>query len=408
MTTCSSTKRLSNSHAARVGLTQRRKGAKRVSHSYFAPLRLCVIFLFIGSNAVGEWPFARGGAESTGATEVSLSDEPKLLWTYKSEGSSFEATPVIAAGVAYLGDADGTMHAVRLADGSRVWTTKIEETFLLSPGAIGGTAVYVPDADGRVHCLSITDGVEQWTFDAGSEVYGGPLIFSKKTLDDVVLIPTEAGKLYAIDAESGESRWTFEIEAPLRCTPTVVAGHALLGGCDGKLHAVDIATGEATGSCEIGDPTGNTAAVMNGVAYFGTEGGTFYAIDAGDPAKPTVKWKQRDPKRGQGIRTSAAVTKTAVVYANQAKTLYALDPASGDELWTQRTRSGIEASPLILAGGRVLVLTSRGRVRLLDLKDGDEVWSYEAGGEFLASPAAAGGRVLIANTDGDLLCFGKE
>lgn len=363
----------------------------------------------MASHASADWPFARGGADSSGATEVSLPDEPKLLWTYKADdGSGFEATPVIAGGVAYLGDADGTVHAVRLADGSRVWTTKLEDTFLLSPGAIRSDALWVPDADGVVHCLATQDGSERWAFDAGSEVYGGPLVYAKRTRDDLLLVPTEAGKLFALDVKSGAERWAFEIEAPLRCTPTIVNGHALLAGCDGKLHAIEASTGKSVGSCDLSDPTGNTAAVVDGVAYFGTEGGTFYAIDASDPKKPTVKWTQRDAKRGQGVRTAASATAKAIVYANQAKTVYALAPGSGEVLWTARTRSRVEASPLALAGGRALVLTSRGRVRLLDLASGEEVWSYEAGGGFLASPAASNGRVLVANTDGSLLCFGKE
>lgn len=368
-------------------------------------LRLCAILLVV-SNAKADWPFARGNTDSTGATKITLPDEPALLWTYEPEGAAFEATPVVAGGVVYLGDADGTMHAVRLKDGSQVWTTAFDETFLLSPAAVWGQSVFVPDADGTIHVLAVPDGAERWTFDAGAEVYGGSTVFTEKTREGILLVPTEAGKLFALDAKTGAERWAFEIEAPLRCSPTVVNGHALLAGCDGKLHTIDVLTGAETGTCEIGGPTGNTAAVSDGVAYFGMEGGEFYAIEVADPAKPTIKWTRRDPKRGQGIRTAAAVTGEAVFYANQAKTISALDLETGEPLWQKRTRSGVEASPLALGNGRVLALTRRGRVLLLDAKTGDEAWSYDAGGEFIASPAASDGRVLIANTDGTLRCFG--
>lgn len=388
------------------GFAQRRRDAERGwLNIVSASLRLCAILLVAGS-AKADWPFARGNAEATGATEITLPDEPQLLWTYEAEGSAFEATPVIAKGVIYLGDADGTMHAVRLSDGSGVWETTFDETFLLSPAAVRGSSVYVPDADGTIHTLAIDDGSELWTFDAGAEVYGGPAVLVRKTRDDLLLVPTEAGNLFALDAESGEERWVFEIDAPLRCSPTMVSGHVLLAGCDGKLHTVDVRTGAETGSCDIGGPTGNTAAVREGIAYFGMEGGEFYAVDVSDPAKPAIKWTRRDPKRGQGICTAASVTDAAVVYANQAKTVFALDPATGEPRWQKRTRSGVEASPLALGNNRVLVLTRRGRVLLLATDSGEEVWSYDAGGEFIASPAASDGRVLVANTDGTLRCFG--
>ena len=34
--------------------------------------------------------------------------------------------------------------------------------------------------------------------------------------------------------------------------------------------------------------------------------------------------------------------------------------------------------------------------------------SIEAGGKFVASPAVAGERLVIGNTDGTLYCFGKK
>lgn len=357
--------------------------------------------LLIATEAIADWPFVRGGSDSTGATEVALPDEPKLLWTYDAEGSSLETTPVVLDGVAYFGDADGAAHAVKLSDGSRVWRRESEDTFYLSTGAVAGDAFFLPDADGLVRCFARADGAQRWTFAAGAEVFGGPIVHG-----GLVLVPTEGGVLYALDAATGEPRWSFVIEAPLRCAPTVVNGHALLAGCDGKLHTLDVSTGKKTGDCDIGGPTGNTAAVAAGVAYFGAEEGTFMAIDASDPSQPIVKWTYDDPKAGQGVRTVAALTAQAIVYANQAKTVYALKPQDGEPLWHSRTRSRVEASPLALAGRRVLIATTRGRLLLLDAATGDTVWSENLGGGFVAAPAASDGVVLIGSTDGLLYCFG--
>ena len=372
-----------------------------------ASLRLCALALIPVGQANADWPFERGDQSSLGAVDFALPDEPALLWTYDSGGSALEATPVVADGVAYLGDADGTVHAVRVADGSSVWKRRFEQQLFLTAGGVADGALFVADVDGVVHCLVTEDGAERWTFDVESETYGGPIVFHGAEAK-LVLLPTESGQLIALDAASGEERWRFEIDAPLRCAATVVNGHALLAGCDGNLHTIDLATGEETGSVGIGGPTGNTAAVRDGVAYFGTEQGEFYAVDVSDPANPSVVWTRRDAKKGQGIRTAAALAADTVVYANQAKSLFALAAADGAPLWEARTRSRVEASPLALTGSRTLVATSRGRLLLLDTSSGDKVWSYDAGGSFVASPIGSDGRVLVANTDGTLTCFGER
>ena len=43
-----------------------------------------------------------------------------------------------------------------------------------------------------------------------------------------------------------------------------------------------------------------------------------------------------------------------------------------------------------------------------ELKTGKQVWQYEAGGRFSASPAVAQGKMIIGNDAGDLYCFGDK
>ncbi|MEM9186528.1 MAG: PQQ-binding-like beta-propeller repeat protein [Planctomycetota bacterium] len=352
-----------------------------------------------------DWPVGRGDAASTGVAKSPLPDTPVLLWKYAVAGSAFEATPVVSGGIVYLGDADGTLHAVRLADGKPAWTRAFEETSFASAGAVRGDRLFLGDAFGDVRCVATSDGAEVWRFRTDSEVYAGPT-FYKGTL----LVTTEAGRLFALDTATGAERWRFQIEAPLRCSPTVVGGHTLLAGCDEKLHAIDLLTGREAGAVGIGGPTGSTAAVAGGRAYFGSESGLFFAVDATAATGMRVEWKYQDPRRAQGIRTAAAIGEKLLVYGSNGKALYALNRASGEPAWVKPVRSRVESSPVIAPGtngaGRVVAATTRGRLLLLNLADGEEVWRYDAGGRFVGSPAVADGRLLIGNTDGTLYCFG--
>ncbi len=365
-------------------------------------LCLLTLALPVSLATADDWPVARGDLSGTGVANWEISDAPEVLWTYKVAETTFEVTPVVAGGVVYLGDADGGFHAVRLKEGEPVWSVKFADSGFVSAAAVRGDRVVVGDYNGVVRCLSSKDGAELWKFDAETEVYAGPTFHGGN-----VLVTTEGGVLFAVNLESGQEQWRFTTEAPLRCSPTIVEGRILLAGCDARLHAIDAATGKQVDSVEIGAATGNTAASRDGRAFFGNESGAFLAVDAKGEMK--IAWTFNDPRRGQGIRTAAAVTPTTVVFANQSKVVYALNPADGQELWPApaRTRSRVEASPVI-AGQRAIIATSRGRLLLLNLTDGKEAWHYEAGGSFLAPPAVVDGKLLIANDDGTLYCFGEK
>ncbi len=62
----------------------------------------------------------------------------------------------------------------------------------------------------------------------------------------------------------------------------------------------------------------------------------------------------------------------------------------------------------MIVGARVFIASGDGRLYALDVKTGEKLWEYEAGGGFTASPAVAQGRLVIGNDDGELYCFGEK
>jgi eukaryotic-like serine/threonine-protein kinase len=49
-----------------------------------------------------------------------------------------------------------------------------------------------------------------------------------------------------------------------------------------------------------------------------------------------------------------------------------------------------------------------GRLYMVDLGDGSEIWRYEIGESLTASPAVAGGRIVIGSEDGKVYAFGAK
>lgn len=352
-----------------------------------------------------DWPFVRGNLFGSGVAQSSLPDNPELLWKYSAgKDAGFDATPVVANGVVYIGDNAGTFHALKLADGSEAWKKTFADSGFGAGTAVEAGRIYVGDMNGVIYFLAAKDGKEIWNQKLEGEVYAGPSLNG-----DDVLFTCEAGTLSCRNKQDGIERWKFHIEAPLRCTPTISNGRAALAGCDSRLYLVDVKNGKQTDSVTIDAPTGSTPAMQNGRVFFGTEGGTFYAIDitATHEKQPAVAWSYRDPQRSQPIRAAAAVNDQLVVYGGQCKIIYGRDPKTGEEKWKRATRARIESSPVI-AGNRVVAATAAGKIYLLDAASGEVKWEHDAGGSFTASPAVVEGKVLLANTDGTLYCFGTK
>ena len=65
-----------------------------------------------------------------------------------------------------------------------------------------------------------------------------------------------------------------------------------------------------------------------------------------------------------------------------------------------------QPSALLIAGGRVYVGSSDGKLYVLDGATGEKQWEFDAGDAITASPAIAGGRLVVGAQDGRIYCFG--
>ena len=258
-------------------LTSRKARVRRIT--FDCGCYACLLMVVaVSASGAEDWPLARGNALGTAVARTVLPAEPELLWKYVAKESGWEATPVVSRGVVYVGDADGTFHAVRLTNGTPLWKKTFDDTGFAAGAAVRGDRLFVGDIYGDVRCLATTSGDVLWTFKTESEVFAAPNLH-----EDAVLVTTESGQLFSLDAETGEERWRFTIEAPLRCSPTIIDGHTMLAGCDEQLHAINLSNGQEVGTVSIAGPTGSTPAIANRRSYFGTESGVFQAVDAADP-----------------------------------------------------------------------------------------------------------------------------
>jgi outer membrane protein assembly factor BamB len=362
------------------------------------------------------WPVFRGCLAGTGRSAAELPLPLPERWQRSLGKTAVDATPVIAAGTIYVGDLDGTFHALALADGATRWTAKSENGFPSAAAVSTDPAVpivVVGDGAGIVRGFDRDTGRVVWTHEAGGEISGGPTIVAAAD-GPRVLVGSQDATLVCLKLADGQTVWKHTIGDQIRCSPTVALGRVLLAGCDGKLHAIDVTTGMQSGEVPIDGPTGTTPAAAGGRALFGSEGGVFWAIDV---AAGQVAWRVDPTGSPQAYRSSAAVAGDLAVVGTRGRAVEAFAIADGSRRWRQPMRGRVDAAPVVVrvAGGdaptaagatAIIAADSAGRIVALAPDTGAILWQFDAGVAFTASPAVAAGRLVLADGEGTVWCFG--
>ena len=365
-----------------------------------------------GQAPTDAWPLVRGSADGGGRSTMPLALPLVEHWHRSFEKAAFGAVPVIAGGTIYLGDLDGTFHALDLETGETRWSFKAEAAGFPSAAAVSLDPVLplvvVGDDTGVVRSFERTTGRIAWEYETDGEISGGPTILPAAAgRPACVLVGSQDASLACLGLADGTVIWKHSIADQIRCAPTVVGGRVLIAGCDGKLHMIDATSGEETAAVPIDGPTGTTPAAAAGRVYFGTEGGTFFGVDVEAAA---VAWKMAPAAHAQAYRSSAAVAAGLAIVGTRGKAVEAFALADGARGWRRGMRGRVDASPLVLplaAGGRLaaVVADAAGRIAVLDAATGEPAWEFDAGGGFSAGAAAAAGRVVLASDDGTVWCF---
>jgi outer membrane protein assembly factor BamB len=362
------------------------------------------------------WPLARGCAAGTGVSAATLRLPLEERWRRSFDKTAFGAVPVIAGGVVYVGDLDGTFHALALADGATKWSFKVKDAGFASAAAASTDPalplVVVGDDTGIVRAFDLTKGTVAWEYATDAEISGGPTLLPGAA-GGRVLVGSQDASLSCLNLADGAVVWKHSIADQIRCSPTVARTAAgewiFLAGCDGKLHVIDAATGAERSAVAIEGPTGTTPAASGDRVFFGTEGGGFFAIDF---VKAEVAWRTQPAANGQAYRSSAAVSGGLAIVGSRSKAVEAFALADGARAWRWPCRGKVDGSPVVVQGdgGRQLAIVAdaAGKLAALDAATGEPTWEFDAGGGFSAGPAVATESVVIASDDGTVWCFSSR
>jgi len=208
-----------------------------------------------------------------------------------------------------------------------------------------------------------------WEFDLGSPVWAGT-----RFADSTVYAGTESGEVVALDARTGAKRWSFAAGGAVRVRPTVDGDALYFQADDGFLYRLDTKTG--------------------------TEVWKRRLVDGPVERLPFSNPRSRYDRFGADV---VAWEGHLFVGAHDGHML-ALNPRTGNELWSFLAGDAILAAPAVDRG--ILVFGSYdGKVYGLEALTGRLLWSYDAKAPVVSTPALYGGAALVGTRGYDLLAL---
>lgn len=304
-----------------------------------------------------------GTAATVAAVPAPVVPELERRWERRLTGGVMSHL-LLAEGTLYVSAMDGSVNALRAADGAPRWTAATDGYCHSSPVLADGRIV-VGSADGQVYAFRARDGRRLW-----ARRTGGPVYASAAVARGIAAIASGDGVVYGLGLADGAVRWTF----PLPPSPSAFAQSP--AGTDGERF------------------------------FIGAWDRHVYALDA---ATGTLAWRQPGTERSfaysPAIGGPAVGDGTVYIPAN-GNVLHAFDAAAGEPRWTYSSPGDkVGYSSPALAGGRIYIgcLGERGEVRCISAATGREVWVAATGSTIYdSSPAVHQGLVSIGSVDGTL------
>jgi len=315
---------------------------------------------------------------------AAVSTNGAVLWTADLTPEFDRGGAVPGGGLAVQGNrifaasGFGELVALDAGTGAVVWRQRLDSPVTGAP-AVDGNAVYVMSRDGSAMAVAVADGKVLWQVPGAGNATGMIGSASPAIADSEVLLPFNSGELAAVSAETGDSTW----------------GAAVAGKRLGRAYAV------------MGDVTGDPV-VVNGVIYVGTAAGRTVAMDE--------KTGMRLWTAGEGAMNPPLVVGGSVFVVNDEARLVRLDASTGDVIWQAempyfdkdkaKKHKAITAhyGP-VLAGGRIVVASGDGPLRLFDPTTGTMVYSVDIPGGAASAPVLAQGMLFVVGGNGQLHAF---
>ncbi len=360
--------------------------------------------------------WAQSGAFPSHAPQhLSANVALEKVWKHKIGRSSYTrgrivAPPVVAGGMLYVLDAKGMVRAIDVQNGKTKWRK------LVLPAKRK-----LPKEDRRGRFAAGWRGVLKLGLFPSHEGYGGGLAVSGGKL----FMVSGHGLAAALDVNTGEPIWVKETPTPIHSAPSVAEGRMFAVTQDDELYTFDTETGEVLWTYQgISEPArilaASSPAVYGEIVVAPFASGELVALRVQNGRN---MWNEA-LTRQSGMTALAELNDIAgppvifdrTVYAiSHSGLLAAVDMRSGSRVWARQV-GGINMP--WLAGDTLFIVTNDGQVSALSRHDGRVIWVHDLprykkekkrkGRISWSGPVLAGGKLVLVSSQGDVVLVEPE
>jgi len=279
-------------------------------------------------------------------------------------------------GMILVSTAFGDIFALDPYNGNTIWNRNIGIPIRASPTSLNGH-VYIISVDNSVHCLDILTGDIIWTYSWFVETAGFLSSTNVAVEKNIVIVPYRSGELFAFNTKNGNRLWadslpkknnlsSLAIIKDIIAKPVISNGIVIASGHEGRTIALDINTGYRLWEKNI-----------SSVETPWLAGDTLYIIDSN-------------------------------------KKLMTLDINTGNVLWykdlsiyekNNKKAKFIKYNGPLVANHKVIILSSDGKLIILDAKNGKDLNIYDINKNFYITPIIVDDVIYLLSDDANLIAL---
>jgi outer membrane protein assembly factor BamB len=368
------------------------------------PRRVVAVFAVASAAALAGCSmmpsFLGGGPEKPKMAD--LEPNPALLgvrqaWTARIGEVGFPLTVSVTGNQLAVASGDGTVAMLDAASGRELWRTSTGAPIVAGAGS-DGTTVAVVTRDNEL--VAATQGKVLWRQKLTAQGYTAPLVAGNR-----VFVLAADRSVSAFDGQSGRRLWSQPRPGEplvLRQSGVLLAvGDTLLAGQGGRLVALNptngtirwdaaIATPRGTNDVErLVDLVGRASRVGNSVCARAFQA----AVGCVDASRGGLAWS-KPANGGEGL----AGDERLVVGTEADGRVVAWRRDNGERAWTTDKLLHRGAGTPLLVGNSVAIGDAAGLLHVLSREDGKLLTRLSTDGSPVASPPVVAGSTLVVVT----------
>ena len=295
------------------------------------------------------WPTLQANEQRTGFTESPSPNNNQTFWKFQT-GGPITSSPAVAAGMVFVGSADGYLYAVNATTGTKMWSSWVG-TNVNSP-TLAHDKVFIASF-GTVFAFDMVTGERVWNQSLGEEAsFGAPLIVGSRVFvsgNRTVFAFNDAVGVRLYD----ESVPHVNAITRLIYTDGLVVTVASRNGTEIGLHGFEVKNADGRFWIYL-DPTWVDRVTQlpdmeEAKIFCVTQGSEGSSAIFGVGQMGMISWAHQL----SGVTEAAPATAYNTVYVPTSKFVYALNVTDGAVQWTRPTEGAYSVSSPAVADGKV-------------------------------------------------------